>query len=56
MSNNTKIECCTHSKYNGRSAPKTDCICCWKIYATKLKLTNTKLRKHLRESLYGEYE
>jgi len=39
---NIQLVCGNHPKYKGVSTPKVDCITCWKIYATNLKL---KLKK-----------
>jgi len=41
--------CDKHTTYDAIYPPKVDCIVCWKLYATRLKQVNKKLRKTLKE-------
>ena len=43
------VVCEDHREYEAIYPPKNDCIICWKIYATRMKLANRKLRKKLKE-------
>lgn len=44
MSTKVKLLCAMHPKYKGSLEPKTDCIICWKIYATNLRLQLEKAK------------
>lgn len=33
-----KLQCSAHESYQGLAAPRGDCVTCWKIYATRLKM------------------
>jgi hypothetical protein len=40
-----KLQCDNHPKYTGINIPREECIICWKIYATNLKLQIKKLKE-----------
>ena len=42
------VVCEDHRDYGAIYPPKNDCIICWKIYATRMKLANKELRKKLK--------
>lgn len=41
--------CDKHTEYTTVYPPKTNCIVCWKLYATRLKQVNMQLRKDIKE-------
>lgn len=43
------MTCKDHVTYNAIYPPKTDCIVCWKIYATRMRLNNKILKVALKE-------
>lgn len=43
------MTCETHENYKATYAPKTDCLVCWKIYATRMSLIIKALKIELKE-------
>lgn len=41
--------CKDHESYKAIYPPKNDCISCWKIYATRMRLVNKALKIELKE-------
>ena len=41
--------CKTHKKYKATYPPKTDCLVCWKIYATRMRRIVKTLKIELKE-------
>ena len=37
------INCSVHPEYKGLREPKTECIICWKIYASRLRIKMKEL-------------
>lgn len=42
------MKCKDHVNYNAIYPPKTDCIVCWKIYATNMRIKNKELKVELK--------
>ena len=47
------LMCKDHKKYKAVHPPKTDCIVCWEIYATRLYQLNKQLKKEVKELKHG---
>ena len=43
------IVCKDHEDYRAIYPPKTDCLVCWKIYATRMRLMVKTLKIELKE-------
>lgn len=43
------MTCKDHEEYTAIYPPETDCIACWKIYATHMRLANKVLKITLTE-------
>lgn len=43
------LTCKDHDGYKAIYPPKTDCIACWKIYSTRMRLANKVLKIELTE-------
>jgi len=41
--------CTSHKKYKAIYPPKTGCIVCWKIYATRMSQMNVELKAKVKE-------
>lgn len=41
--------CEDHKNYRAIYPPKTDCVVCWKIYATRMRLIVKALKMELKE-------
>ena len=38
------LVCSEHPRYTGKYEPRAECLICWKIYATNLKLQLQKVK------------